>query len=91
MKHYDFGNFAFSKAGHDKDELYVILYDDIEYVYLVDGKIRTLEKPKRKNKKHVQLIHVIEDSLQKKINEEKKITNEDIKRAIKCYKSKVEI
>ena len=29
---------------------------DNNYVYLVDGRIRTLDKPKKKKKKHIQII-----------------------------------
>ena len=50
------GMLARSKAGHDKDKVYVIIDKDDTYVYLVDGKIRTLDKPKKKKWKHVQLI-----------------------------------
>ena len=50
------GMFSTAKAGHDKDKLYVIMREDEEYVYLVDGRIRTMDKPKKKNKKHIQII-----------------------------------
>ena len=36
--------------------MYVITKVEEAYVYLVDGKVRTLDKPKKKKKKHVQLI-----------------------------------
>lgn len=91
MIHYDIGTLAFSKAGHDKDELFIIIKEEPEYIYLVDGKNRTLEKPKKKNKKHIQVVHFIEESLLEKINENKRISNEDIKRAIKCCKTKYEM
>lgn len=62
------GMLAGSKAGHDKDMIYVILKEEKEYVYLVDGKIRTLENPKKKNKKHIQIIKKeIEPSLMEKL------------------------
>ena len=51
------GMFAKSKAGHDKGHLYVIYDADETYVYLVDGKIRTIDKPKKKKRKHVQIIY----------------------------------
>lgn len=47
---------ASSKAGHDKNTVYVIIKEETEYVYLADGRLRTLAKPKRKNKKHIQII-----------------------------------
>lgn len=50
------GMLARSCAGHDKGNVYVIISEDIAYVYLVDGKVRTLDKPKKKKKKHIQLI-----------------------------------
>lgn len=50
------GMLAKSKAGHDKDKLYMIYEIDDTYIYLVDGDIRTIEKPKRKKRKHVQII-----------------------------------
>ena len=50
------GMLAKSKAGHDKDRIYVICDFDETYVYLVDGKTRTLAKPKKKKIKHVQVI-----------------------------------
>ena len=50
------GMLAKSKAGHDKGHLYVIYDVDETYVYLVDGQIRTIDKPKRKKRKHVQII-----------------------------------
>ncbi len=50
------GMLATSKAGHDKDFVYVIIREDGEYIYVADGKSRTVERPKRKNRKHVQLI-----------------------------------
>lgn len=50
------GMLAASKAGHDKDSVYVIIREDGEYIYVADGFLRTTERPKRKNKKHIQLI-----------------------------------
>lgn len=52
------GMLASSKAGHDKNEVYVIIKEETEYVYLSDGRSKTLEKPKKKNKKHIQIIKV---------------------------------
>lgn len=56
MERYEIGMLARSKAGHDKGHVYVIYNIEEAYVYLVDGAIRTISKPKKKKKKHVQLI-----------------------------------
>ena len=57
MDRYEKGMLAKSKAGHDAGHVYVILAADAAYVYLVDGSVRTMEKPKKKKKKHVQIIN----------------------------------
>ena len=41
---------AVSRAGHDKDTLYVVLAEENEYFWLADGKRRGLESPKKKKK-----------------------------------------
>ena len=56
MSKFEKGMLVKSLAGHDAGEVYIIVETDAEFLYLVDGKIRTLGKPKRKKRKHVQLI-----------------------------------
>ena len=53
------GMFARSLAGHDKGKLYVISDVQEPYVFLVDGKIRTANRPKKKK-----LIHVMKQNKQ---------------------------
>lgn len=75
------GMLATSKAGHDKDSVYVIIREDGEYIYVADGRVRTTERPKRKNKKHIQLIK------KKRLPEpENGFDNLEIKRIIKEYR-----
>ena len=83
------GEFARSKAGHDKEEIFVIFNIEGEYVYLVDGKSRSIEKPKKKKWKHIQPIHRTDSGLQKKLEAHSLIRNEDIKRAIKDYQKEM--
>ncbi len=74
------GMLAISKAGHDRRNVYVIIEEDDEYVYLADGKNRTVSRPKKKNKKHIQII--------KKMRMEKPqdgYEDLEIKRIIKMY------
>ena len=73
--------FAKSKAGHDKNQLYFILKEEEEFVYLVNGTTRPLDKPKKKRKKHVQVIHRIPAELCSIL--EAGITNESVKRSMK--------
>lgn len=50
------GCMAISLAGHDRDKIYLIVGEEKEYVYLADGRTRTCKNPKRKNKRHIQII-----------------------------------
>ncbi|MCI5603947.1 MAG: hypothetical protein SOV90_07005 [Lachnospiraceae bacterium] len=83
------GEFAKSKAGHDKEEIFIIINIEEEYVYLVDGKSRILDKPKKKKIKHIQVINQIDEELQRKLETNLILRDEDIKRAIKSYKQKI--
>ena len=84
------GLLAYSLAGHDKGKIYFIIKEERDYFWLVDGDTRPLENPKKKNKKHVQIVKrnisgtVEGDTVQSDI-ELKSVTNESIKRTIKLY------
>lgn len=80
------GNFACSKAGHDKSRIYVITAHNDRYVWLSDGKYRTLANPKRKCIRHIQIISrtVDKELLERFINKET-IFDEQVKYAIKQY------
>ena len=45
-----------SKAGHDKDRIYVVIRAEDEYVYVADGDLRPLRHVKRKNVRHLQPV-----------------------------------
>lgn len=51
------GQLAISRAGHDKDTLYLIVREEETCVYLADGILKTYASPKKKNKKHIQPVH----------------------------------
>jgi ribosomal protein L14E/L6E/L27E len=86
MSEFRIGGFAKAKAGHHTGKCYVIFQMDSEYVYLVDGRIRTTDRPKKKKKMHVNmLVHSDETLVEKVINQS--VKNEEIKRAIKLLQS----
>ena len=83
------GKMAVSKAGHDKLEVFVIVKEDNEYVYLCDGRLKKLDNPKKKSKKHIQIIkHGINDELADKLARGSKVYDEEIKLAIKLWNCK---
>lgn len=82
------GCFASSLAGHDTSTVYVIIDADAEYVYLSDGKLKTVDAPKKKKYKHVQIINKKDSEIELKHNKHINLIDEDIKRAIKIYLSR---
>lgn len=84
------GRLCTSKAGHDKDKIYIIIEETGEYVYMSDGDLKPKDKPKKKSKKHIQIIKkTVEASLQERIRHEDDYRDEEIKRAIKLYRSEL--
>ena len=49
--------FAKSMAGHDRNHIYLVTGKDERFVYLADGNVKLLAEPKKKNRKHIQIIH----------------------------------
>lgn len=43
---------VFSLAGHDKGRAYIVLRQEGDRLVLTDGKLRKLDKPKKKNLRH---------------------------------------
>lgn len=56
MDRWEKGMLVKSLAGHDKGKFYVIINIEENIVFLADGSIRTLNRLKKKKKRHVQLI-----------------------------------
>jgi len=53
------GQVVFAKCGRDKGKAFVVINVQGEYLNLVDGSLRTLNKPKKKKVKHVQPTNYI--------------------------------
>lgn len=83
MDRFECGMLAWSRAGHDEGQLYVIMDVQDEYVFLTDGRLRPLEKPKKKKKKHVQVFRVIPEEFTE--FRESNVKNEDIRRVIRRF------
>ena len=47
------GDIVISIMGHDRGEYYLVIDCDKDFIYVADGRLKTLDKPKKKNIKHV--------------------------------------
>ncbi|NMA06645.1 MAG: RNA-binding protein, partial [Ruminococcaceae bacterium] len=55
------GRAVISKKGRDKGRVFIVTGYSDDYVLIADGKLRKVEKPKKKNKKHLQLTNTVFD------------------------------
>lgn len=83
------GQLATSKAGHDKNRLYVIVAQKDDDVYLCDGDLRSPDRPKKKRRKHIQPINdFVDEKLLSRLLSGEKVYSEEIKSALKQYLKK---
>lgn len=77
------GQYVKSKAGRDKDRIFIItdIVDDL-FVLVADGDLRKIEKPKKKKIKHLSKYNLVSDEVEQRSTEGKKITNLVLRREI---------
>ena len=82
MKELKRGDVVLSLAGHDQGGIFVI-YDiiDDDYVLIADGQSRSMEKPKRKKRKHLKVLP--QDPMD--LDTIPRIMNSDIRKFLKKY------
>ena len=83
---YQIGQVVYSKSGHDKGDVQMIVAVEGEYLFLADGRRRKLEKPKRKKKMHVQPTFYVEEDVAAKLQTGAYLLDADIKKALKKYR-----
>ena len=69
-----------STAGHDKGEIFYVVSTDETFLYLANGKDRTLDKLKRKKRKHVQKVLRSETRVAEKLIHGDKVLNSELRR-----------
>ena len=69
-----------STAGRDAGSLFYVLEADDAYLMLVNGKDRTIEKPKRKKRKHTKKVLRSETRVAAKIRNGDKVLNSELRR-----------
>ena len=69
-----------STAGRDSGEWFYVISEDPIFLYLANGKDRSLDKPKRKKRKHVQKVLRSETRVAAKILNGDKVLNGELRR-----------
>ena len=69
-----------STAGRDQGEVFYVIDEDPVYLMLANGKDRTLDKPKRKKRKHAQKVLRSETRVAGKLRLGDKVLNSELRR-----------
>ncbi|MGN1039835.1 MAG: hypothetical protein ACI4QL_00230 [Candidatus Fimimonas sp.] len=77
------GSVVLSKQGRDKGKYFLVTAVGKDVVFLVDGGMRKLSAPKKKNVKHVSNSGVKLDAIAEKLHLGKKVFDSEVKSALR--------
>ncbi len=84
MRDISIGQIVISTAGRDKNHKFVVLcIIDDKYVYISDGNIRKLEKPKKKKLKHLRKLNYVAEDIKDRLESKGKLNNNEIRKLLK--------
>lgn len=72
-------------SGRDQGARFFIINVEGEYLYLADGKGRTVEKPKKKKRRHVRFISECHMETAEKLRSGQKVLNSELRRALAIF------
>lgn len=86
------GKIVCSKAGRDKGKFFIILsvLDD-KYVYICDGDLRTVERPKKKKVKHLNFTNSVAEEIRNLLMSNKRINSATIRKILQSYDNNKEV
>ncbi|MCR3757994.1 KOW domain-containing RNA-binding protein [Clostridium felsineum] len=86
------GKVVCSKAGRDKDGCFIIVrVIDDKYVYISDGDLRKVEKPKRKKLKHLSITDMVCEDVRDKLKSNYPISNSAIRKFLESVCTSKEV
>ena len=80
-----------SLAGRDAEELFYVIGTEGDLLLLCDGKHRTLEKPKRKKRRHVQKVLRSETRVAAKLLSGDKVLNSELRKDLAYLKKTLDL
>ena len=81
----DISDVVVSTAGRDQGRLYYVISTDELFLMLVNGRDRTLDKPKRKKLRHVQKVLRSETRVAAKLISGDKVLNSELRRDLAYF------
>lgn len=86
------GKVVYSKAGRDAGKFFIIVSIlDEKYVFVSDGDLRTVDKPKKKKIKHLGFTDAFAADIRASLLSKEKITNSRIRKCLQSYDASKEV
>ena len=85
------GNLVLSTHGRDKNNIYLVLQNENNYVLLVDGNLRKMANPKKKNIRHIKNLNYTNETIKAKFATNSKVFDSEIYSCIKKFKNQIDI
>ncbi len=82
------GDVVVSLCGHDIGEWYIVSLVSENIVYLIDGKLKPITKPKKKKQIHVAKTKYFAEQIAKKITLGTYLQNAEVQKTLKFFKNK---
>ncbi len=82
---FNIADVVISTAGRDQKKLFYVIGTDPVYLMLANGKDRTLEKPKRKKRKHVEKVLRSETRVAEKLRLGDKVLNSELRKDLAYF------
>ena len=80
ISEFNISDVVVSTAGRDQGKLFYVIGTDPAYVCLANGKDRTLDKPKRKKRKHIQKVLRSETRVAERLRLGDNVLNSELRR-----------
>lgn len=81
--------FAKVKAGHDKDHVYLVIGEDENKVFLVNGTTKKMQNSKKKSRQHIQIIKNLPKNITGLFLDEADWSDETVKCALNEYAASI--
>ena len=82
------GDVVRSAAGHDKGQLFLVLREEGDFLWLTDGKRRKLEAPKKKRRKHVVSAGFWTHPVAGRMKDGEPVLDSEIRRALAAFRNR---
>jgi len=77
---FNIGDVVLSTAGRDQGKLFYVIGTDPAYLLLANGKDRTLDRPKRKKRRHIQKVLRSDTNVAQRLLSGDKVLNSELRR-----------